>query len=474
MQTVASLMARARNDPYLQAFQLRRLCRSSPLSVLANAEEFTKVLAELDGPLAADILEELGNAVEQMAADTSAATPHPGFARFLIKLLAADGRWFIQVRCVKLLVSSATEQRVVQALMALLAGTHNPRVQACVLSALGGVKADIPLRAVKPFLTHPDARIRAAALEALLSRDLGGMGEVFSLLLNDEAPRVKALAAVGLWRMGNPVLLEMIKDAEQLDHRLAYLHALGLTGKDSQTRKMLLAALKSEHASERRIGCKGLRSVAEADDIPELVESALEMTGRETREELIRTCGAIDRQRTVATLHSLLIARESSRQPRPIATLLAMVPPALGERPASQVPAGMRPTRTPPRGPECDVEYLARFLDSPDGRVRANAVDALSVYAALPKIQQSLVRCYGSEVPRVKANAAIPLWRAGYQVVLRGLKEMLTHGQSCVRASAAWALGRIGGIVARSYLERALDDSDDAIRKIAFAGLADV
>src|SRR5688572_9606084 len=101
MQTVASLMARARNDPYLQAFQLRRLCRSSPLSVLANAEEFTGVLAQLDGPLAADIIEDLAGAVERLASESVAGTHHPGFARFLIKLLAADGRWFIQVRCIK-------------------------------------------------------------------------------------------------------------------------------------------------------------------------------------------------------------------------------------------------------------------------------------------------------------------------------------------------------------------------------------
>lgn len=477
MQTIASVLSQARSDPYLQAYQLRRLCRHSPLTVLANAEEFAGVLAELEGEVATDILDELARVIEPQGALPAQRGPHPGLARFLVRLLTADSRWFMQVRVVKHLARHGGEPRVVQALTALLGGSKHPRVQACVLSAMGQVKADIPLRTIKPFLTSADGRIRAAALEALLTRDLVGMTEVFSLLLNDPAPRVKALAAVGLWRLGNTVLLDLIRDAEQLDQRLAYLYALGLTGKDAQTRRALLAAMRSQHASERRVGCLGLRAVAEADDIGELVETALEVPGRDTREMLIRACGEVDRPRTLSTLHAMLVQRESSRQPRPIATLLAMVPGALGEQPASQVPMGARPSGPslppPARGGECDLDYLSRFLDSPDGRVRANAVDALSIYAALPAIQTALIRCYQSEVPRVKANAALPLWRSGYGIVLKGLKDMLGATQVCVRASAAWALGRVGGIVARSYLERALDDPDDSIRKLAFAGLSD-
>ena len=476
MQTIASVLTRARSDPYLQAYQLRRLCRHSPLTVLANAEEFAGVLAELDGQVATDILDELARVVEAQGAASAQRGPHPGLARFLIRLLTADARWFMQVRVVKHLARHGAEPRVVQALTTLLTGSKHPRVQASVLSAMGQVKADIPLRTVKPFLTNSDGRIRAAALEALLTRDLVGMGEVFSLLLNDPAPRVKALAAVGLWRLGDTVLLDLIRDAEQLDQRLAYLHALGMTGKDAQTRRALLAAMKSPHAAERRVGCLGLKAVAEPDDIGELVETALEVPGRDTREMLIRACGEIDRHRTLTTLQTMLVQRESSRQPRPIATLLAMVPCALGELPASQVPMGARPqdpAPPPARGGDCDLEYLSRFLDSPDGRVRANAVDTLSIYAALPKIQNALIRCYESEVPRVRANAVLPLWRSGYGIVLKGLKEMLSATQVCVRASAAWALGRVGGIVARSYLEKALDDPDDSIRRIAFAGLSD-
>src|SRR5204862_546478 len=162
----------------------------------------------------------------------------------------------------------------------------------------------------------------------------------------------KALAAVGLWRLGNPVLLDLVRDAEQLDDRLAFLHALGMTGKDAQTKRLLQVALRSPHVAERRVACLGLARVAETEDIAAVVQSAL-------------------------------------------------------------------------------------------------------------------VRCYQSEVPRVKANAVLPLWRSGYAIVLKGVKEMLSSTQGCVRASAAWALGRVGGIVARSYLERALDDSDDTVRKLA-------
>jgi HEAT repeat protein len=123
------------------------------------------------------------------------------------------------------------------------------------------------------------------------------------------------------------------------------------------------------------------------------------------------------------------------------------------------------------RDAEPDIEYLSRFLESPDGRVRANAVEALAPYCGLGSIQEALLRCWGSEVARVRVNAALPLWRAGYQFVMSGLKDMLSSSVPAVRASAVWALGQVGGFVATSYLRKALDDPDESTRKLAFEGL---
>jgi HEAT repeat protein len=426
-------------DVHLQAYLLKRLCRQSAQTVLANADGFATALAGFDAATAADVLAAL------VQADP------PGLSQFLLKLLATDPRWHVQVRLIGLLAARASEPRVVPTLVALVSQAPDPRVRACALSSLGRIPHDIPLKLIKPYFTHAEARMRAAALEAILARDLSGMTEVLELMLNDECARVKALAAVGLWRLGNPVLLDLLRDAEQPEHRLAYLHALGMTGHDGQPRRLLVHVLTSGPLAERAMACRSLRAVAESEDIPVLLQAAVEVPGRETRAGVVSACAQIDRERTHACLRAMLGESESQREPRRIASLLSMLAAAPGEP---------------------DLEYVSRFLDNPDGRVRANAVDGLSDYSGLPRIHAALLRCYESEISRVRANAALPLWKAGYQVVMRGLKEMLSSSEAGLRASAAWALGRVGGIVAASYLEKALDDPDEATRRLAYQGLS--
>jgi len=452
----ATILARSRTDLHLQAYLLKRLCRESPRTVLENAGEFVQVLAGFEPDQVDAIL------------DVLSAQRGTELTRFLLLLLAQDQRWPVQVKTIMRLATLANEPRVLPAFVQLLGTAAHPRVKACILSALGRSKIDIPMKVLKPYLTHADNRIRASALELLLSRDLSQASDVLFLFLNDSSPRVKAAAAVGLWRMGNSVLLELLNDAEELEHRVAYVYALGQTGRDAQTRRLLVRSLKSPHQAERLMACRSLASVAEPDDIPDLLDVALDLPGKDTRESLIRSCGTLDHRRTVSVIQAMLESSEKNRQPRRVATLLSML--------ASFDGGGIGRNRGRPLAaraslPEADLEFLGHLLESPDGRVRANTVEVLSPFYEVARVHQMLVPCTSSDIARVRANAALPLWKSGFQSAMCGLKEMLVSSQSTVRASACWALGQIGGFIATSYLKKSLDDPDESVRRLAFSGL---
>ena len=93
------------------------------------------------------------------------------------------------------------------------------------------------------------------------------------------------------------------------------------------------------------------------------------------------------------------------------------------------------------------------YLDSPNERIVANAVEAIGRAGGagcrilLPKLT--------SRNNRVKANAAMALFAAGRFEVIETLKPMLLHSDSLMRSSAAFALGEltaIGGREARELL----------------------
>ncbi len=85
---------------------------------------------------------------------------------------------------------------------------------------------------------------------------------------------------------------------------------------------------------------------------------------------------------------------------------------------------------------------------------------------------------YGTPVPRAKRrglarNAAVALGNTGTEVDVPVLAQTVTsHDEPIVRGHAAWALGRIGGRIARRALEHAWSlDSDSSVREEAQAAL---
>lgn len=91
-------------------------------------------------------------------------------------------------------------------------------------------------------------------------------------------------------------------------------------------------------------------------------------------------------------------------------------------------------------------DFIISFLDDPDGRVVANAVMETGAFIDTA-VHEKLKALLGHESGRVRANAAIMLWRSGLCPDLREifdfLKAMLYGPAAADSASALYALGEI-------------------------------
>ncbi len=90
------------------------------------------------------------------------------------------------------------------------------------------------------------------------------------------------------------------------------------------------------------------------------------------------------------------------------------------------------------------VSVLACFLKHKSPRVRANTVEALEKLLEPDRLVKFLRYMIKDSNNRVKANAALALWRTTGLQGMGILEEMLKNGDIKTKASAAYALGKIG------------------------------
>jgi HEAT repeat protein len=118
------------------------------------------------------------------------------------------------------------------------------------------------------------------------------------------------------------------------------------------------------------------------------------------------------------------------------------------------------------------IPFIAKFLRDDDNRVRANTVEALSIFGS-EKLKEILLPMIKDPDNRTKSNTLIALWK--YEELREYIKktfaEMLSDESRWMRASAFYAFGEIGLEEFTDECIKALNDKDEIIAKNAILAL---
>jgi len=169
----------------------------------------------------------------------------------------------VVMRSLELLEVIGESKQLVPLLFSLI-NSENPRIQA--KAALVIQKLDTEHAYTRRLLQHPDARVRANALEAIADRADEQGAEFLRQGLADTDHRVRTLAAVGLTRLGNPVGLQVLWKMARHNltvERRSAAWGLGACGEASVLPRLELIARTDPDERVRELaaqGCQAIRS----------------------------------------------------------------------------------------------------------------------------------------------------------------------------------------------------------------------
>jgi HEAT repeat protein len=357
------------------------------------------------------------------------------------------------------------------------------------LAAMGSPKEDLP-RFLK-FLGHPAGTVRAAAVQAFARfADPGSIIHILGPALSDRHPHarmcaIRALARVGkegvlaeldrlvgaaspeerskslalLRSLRGEAVLEMVcrLAADSSDSiRLDVVHILRSHGgkhvfntlewlaQDTNPRIKTFAARSVMLLQRGRGQCPGL-DVGQLDTVPAEVEPppVPNLVGLAPR-ELVQVLMRVKRQGPPEAYDQVvpLLEREDLK-PEVIASLLSVLS-VLGGRE--------------------DIPRVRPFLAHMDGRVRANAVEAVDVMGGRKEILTWLTPLLADTVPRVRRNVLVALGRFGEGVFLNHLQRMIHSNHVPVRISGAYALAHYPGAAAQELGKQVIQDRNAEVR----------
>jgi HEAT repeat protein len=321
------------------------------------------------------------------------------------------------------------------------------QMRGAAYSALKELEADETRSYLEDGLTDGSGLVRALVVEGLGHLKGGLRSEKSVRALDDQAAMVRAAAVKALGRSGDRSVVGAIEDK-----------------------------LKDEQATVRLAAAGALVLLGRADAWPRIQGSA-QAPNPEERGAALRVLGALGDRRAVPILN------EALRDVQP--SIRAVAAAALGElrmREASQ--------------------SLVALLDDPIPAVRAAAAVGLGE-AGSPEGVPGLKKALNDPVPAVRAAAVDGLLRLGvpYRDVAGTVRDLIGHTDPGIRAASAKAvlhsrrndaeeartvlvqllsdplprprvaaarvLGRMGGKPALDALQKALHDSDNAVRSTA-------
>jgi len=210
-------------------------------------QQFVESLLSLDRESAQNLLRKLQNAER-------------GLDLKIAPFLQAEDSAVV-MRSLELLEVIGESKQLVPLLFSLIS-SDDPRIQA--KAALVIQKLDTEHAYTRRLLQHPDARVRANALEAIADRADQQGAEFLQQGLGDSDHRMRTLAAVGLARLGNPlglqVLWKMTRHKLPIERRSA-AWGLGACGEASVLPRLELIARTDPDERVRELAAQGCQTI---------------------------------------------------------------------------------------------------------------------------------------------------------------------------------------------------------------------
>ena len=423
-------------DPQYRLYLLKRQFSQEGPSAI-DIDELTELVEVLPGEDVCDLL------LHFSRANCEAAN------HLIAQVAKCDLRTEIRNKALSLVAQEANgRNKYSELFQEALSKTTSDFVSATAVKALGGTNEDLTFGLFKKYLTHSDSRVRANCIEGLRYRTVSGLRPILELLLDDPSPRVRAEAALSLWKMGNPVILQLLADAEDRHERISYIRTLGRTGASEQVIDALWEFYRGDNEDEAAAAAESLLQLQSDTMIPRIVGMAV-FGPSAFRKRLFDSCVKQDKNFVIAELVRQireLAADGRTAHSRSLATAISLL------------------NRT---GEVGDVDLLVSCVDSEDARVAANAIESLASRAEAPNVRAALIRCLRLGTPRMRVNAAVVLWKTGLVAAVSELKDMLEDDEANVRAGGVYGLGTIGGIIATDSIMSMLSDPAEGVRKMA-------
>ena len=228
------------------------------------------------------------------------------------------------------------------------------------------------------------------------------------------------------------------------------LHQLS-SGDDETVLAGINSLVEVASADAEALAAADATAAADADSNAEAIARCLNCSSKKIRMSATWALGKI---KTSISVHALTDLLEQESDP----FLRATAAIALGD---TQQPEAM--------------PILEILLKDKIPRVRANAVESIAKVGD-PSSVSLLLPLLEDPNNRVKANVAMVLWKFGGLRMVSELHKMLktSYDDKWLRASAAWALGEIGGFGTVETLVAVLNDKAPEVRRYIIKALGKI
>jgi len=327
-------------------------------------------------------------------------------------------------------LSRTTSREAFEFLLARYRDEKNEIIRSKIVSAASVLSrttgADIGTETTLEFLRDPDARVRANACSIKLDPDNALLKTEYKKKLYEGPSRLIAEAAIALYESGERGALDfitgLIPKTTAASEKSSYAYAVGRMP-SPESAAFLTGLLTDTDGGVRANAISALGSIREKSAIKDLIELYfLEFTGRrENLSLIINSMKKIDELHAAYTLHyEINIARDDAFRR---ATLIKLF--------SSFAPAEL-------------TNNFKKFLEDPDARVRANAIEGilrLKERGVVNRdfIVKNLFLSTCDAAPRVAANAIFALYKCGMSGIISVLREMLNSEIETVRKAAEYA-----------------------------------